>query len=99
MPYDDAFKSKSAAQPRPHAAALEDRKRLSLSGVEEVGSFDEREIVLRTSLGGLTVEGEGLSISRLDVEAGNVEVQGHVSALRYDEPEAGGRGRLFGLFH
>ena len=99
MPYDDAFKSKPAApQPRPHALSLEDRKRLSLSGVEEVGSFDEREIVMQTALGGLTIGGEELSISRLDVGAGNVEVLGHISLIRYDEQDSGGRGRLFGLF-
>ncbi|MBR1659139.1 MAG: sporulation protein YabP [Oscillospiraceae bacterium] len=98
MPYDDSFKQKAQAQSqtKSHSLTLEDRSRLSLSGVEEVASFDEGEIVLRTALGGLTVGGEGLTVSRLDVGDGNVEVQGKISELRYDDTESR-RGRRFGL--
>ena len=104
MAYDDGFKSKSAAPAaaaaKPHKITMEDRKRLSLTGVEEVGSFDEHEIAMRTSGGGLIIAGEDLSIGRLDVEAGNVEVRGRISELRYEEAEpSAGRSLWSRMFH
>ena len=103
MPYEESIKGKTAAQsaaPRPHKLTMENRAQLSLSGVEDVESFDAHEIVLRTTGGGLTVTGENLAIGHLDVEAGNVEVRGRISELRYDEQEpSGGHGLWARLFH
>ena len=41
----------------PHSLALEERHRLCVSGVSEVLSFDEEQVVMDTSLGLLTVDG------------------------------------------
>ncbi len=80
---------------RPHALSLKDRGTLILSGVLDVVSFDEREIVLNTSLGALTVEGEGLHITKLSLESGEVSAEGRVSAIFYaDRTEKVGGGRL-----
>ena len=57
----------------------------SISGVEDVESFDEQEIVMRTSGGCLVICGEELSISRLSVDSGDVNVQGYLTELRYEE--------------
>lgn len=40
--------------------SLENRKKLTLSGVIEVISFDEQKIDLTTNLGNLTIKGEEL---------------------------------------
>ena len=72
---------------REHAVTLMDRKRLSLTGVEDVDCFNEQIVVLRTSQGTLTVAGAGLNISQLSLEAGRVEMEGEVDALEY----SGGR--------
>ena len=69
-----------------HHIILEEREQLSISGVEEVESFDEQEIVMRTVAGGLVVTGEGLSVSRLSVDSGDVSVSGRIDALRYEDP-------------
>ena len=75
------------APAREHVVTLVDRKRLSLTGVEDVDCFNEQLVVLRTGLGTLTVAGAGLNISRLSLEDGCVEVEGEVDALEY----SGGR--------
>ena len=82
---------------RGHGVALEDRKRLSLTGVEDVDCFNEQLVVLRTPLGTLTVAGAGLNISRLSLEEGRVEIEGEVDALEYSGGKKGGGllGRLF----
>ena len=51
---------------------LEDRKKLTLSGVVEVMSFDEEKIDLTTKLGNLTIKGEELKMNKLDVQNGDV---------------------------
>ena len=82
----------------PHGLSLEDRKKLTMTGVTEVVSFDEAAVVLRTSLGTLVVQGNGLQLKTLSVEGGQVAVDGHIAALHYEEPRASGGwlGRLFG---
>ena len=76
-----------AREVRAHSVALTDRKKLSITGVEDVDCFNEQIVVLRTSQGTLTVAGAGLNISALSLEAGKVEVEGEVDALEY----SGGR--------
>ena len=76
---------------------LEGRRRLMIRGVEEVQSFDEGEIALRTADGPLTVRGEGLRLGALRPEGGDVTVEGRVTELRWDEekPERSFWARLF----
>ncbi len=73
-----------------HNLILENRKKLSVSGVEDVESFNEEEIVLHTEMGVLVVRGEDLHINKLSVEVGEVIIEGSVSGVEYME---GGRGK------
>ena len=70
----------------PHTLTLNDRSRLSMNGVSEVVSFDENAVVLRTSLGVLTVHGERLQLRQLSPDGGQVAVDGKVTARVYEEP-------------
>lgn len=67
----------------PHNCILEDRKSLSVSGVNDVGSFDEQTIVASTDYGELTVRGEKLHITKLSLEVGELCIEGKISALQY----------------
>ena len=67
----------------PHSIVLEERHRLSVSGVSEVLSFDEEEVVMETSMGQLTVEGEGLHVEKLTLDVGELTLEGNISALCY----------------
>lgn len=74
-----------------HALTLSGRKTLTMTGVNEVVSFDDAAVVLRTELGTLTVQGEQLRLKTLSTDGGQVAVTGEVSALTYAEPrEPGG---------
>ena len=82
---------------RAHGLTLTERKRLSLTGVDDVDCFNEQIVVLRTPLGMLTVAGAGLNISQLSLESGRVEIEGEVDALEYSGGKKSGGllGRLF----
>lgn len=87
MPYEDSTKVD-------HHLILEDRERLSVSGVEDVESFDETMVVMLTSQGVLIVRGEGLHIEKLSLDGGDLKVEGTVESMTY-EPDRRGRGGLF----
>ena len=83
---------------KPQRITLDERARLTVTGVEEVMSFDEERIVMRTVLGELTVLGSGLHIGRLSLDTGELDVEGEVSELAFSERSAAGGlwSRLFG---
>ena len=72
-----------SGETRQHALTLVDRRKLSLTGVEDVDCFNEQLAVLRTAQGTLTVAGAGLNVSELSLEDGKVELEGEVDALEY----------------
>ena len=79
----------------PHKLQLSERKVLTMTGVTEVVSFDENAVVLQTSLGLLSVQGQQLSLKTLSLDGGQVAVEGSISALAYEEPRQSGWRRLF----
>ncbi len=81
----------------PHKLTLNERKHLSLNGVTEVVSFDDQAVVLKTSMGILTVHGQNLQLKNLSLDGGQVAVDGSIAALIYEEPrpERNWLGRLF----
>lgn len=81
MPYDEKISRPDA----PHHLILEGREQLSVSGVEEVESFDESQIVMYTTKGTLVVRGEGLHIEKLSLDGGDLKVEGSIDALTYED--------------
>ena len=73
----------------PHKLCLNERKELTMTGATEVVSFDETAVVLRTNLGTLLIQGQGLQLKTLSLEGGQVAVEGSISALSYEEPRQG----------
>ncbi len=66
---------------------LENRKKLSISGVEDVLSFDDQIVILETSLGMLTVKGEDLRINKLSIDTTEVIIEGEMNSFNYSEKQ------------
>ena len=66
---------------------LENREKLSISGVLDVLSFDDQVVILETELGLLTVKGENLRINKLSIDTSEVVVEGEINHLGYSEKE------------
>lgn len=77
-----------------HKVSIAERRRLEITGVEEVESFDENTIIMSTSQGDLTVRGEGLHIETLSLDGGALKVEGTVESLTYED-RAEDRGSLW----
>lgn len=64
---------------------LENRGKLSISGVLDVLSFDDQVVIVETELGLLTVKGENLRINKLSIDTSEVIVEGDIASLSYSE--------------
>ena len=62
---------------------LENRGNLSISGVNDVLSFDDQVVMIDTELGLLTVKGENIRINKLSLDTSEVIVDGEISSLTY----------------
>lgn len=73
-----------------HNIIIEDRKKLTLSGVKDVISFDDETLLLETALGRLTVKGAGLHIVNFDTASGDLFAEGKIYAAVYTSEERNG---------
>ncbi|MDE5741500.1 MAG: sporulation protein YabP [Oscillospiraceae bacterium] len=79
-----------------HNIILEGRKKLSLSGVTDVDSFDENTVLLYTCMGEMTVRGTDLHVNGLSVESGEMNIEGEIKSIVYGDPDRRSPLSLFG---
>lgn len=73
---------------RPHKMIFQNRQAGNLTGVRDVVSFDENQVVLDTDMGLLTIKGKELHVSRLTLEKGEVDLDGMVDSLVYSSNDS-----------
>lgn len=64
---------------------LRNRESFTASGVMNVDSYDDNEIIAVTRLGFLRIHGEELHIISLNLEDETLDVGGHIISLEYFE--------------
>ena len=70
-----------------HNIILESRKKLSISGVTDIESFNEELVLFQTALGALEIKGIDLHMNKLNLDSGEVVIEGDVFSLLYTEDE------------
>lgn len=78
-----------------HDLRMEDRKKITMTGVDQVVRFEDNTVVLQTQLGQLHIHGQDLQLKGLSLEGGQAAVEGKITALIYEEPRDRG---IFGRF-
>lgn len=81
---------KGTGVPRTHTLHMENRKTATLTGVSEVLAFDDRQVILATDHGEIALTGEGLHVSRLTLDEGELTVEGRIDSLLYTQPRRRG---------
>ena len=66
-----------------HRVLLENRKNAVITGVQEIHSFNENEVLLLSEAGKILLKGEHLHVRNLNLEKGDAEVEGRVDSLSY----------------
>ncbi len=67
----------------PHDIILNSRNKLSINGIKEIVNFDENTVSLKTVCGDLIIEGEDIHINVLNIEKGEIEMNGKITGLTY----------------
>ena len=71
---------------------LENREKLTLSGITDVLSFDDQIIIVETDLGLLTIKGDNLRINKLSIDTTEVIIEGSINNLAYSNSEISKKG-------
>ena len=93
-----AYEEKYKLAELPHNVIMESRKKVSVSGVDDVESFDDGEIVMGTAQGILIIRGKELRIEKLSLDSGDVTIEGIIDKLEYEENAKASDGLFSRLF-
>ena len=66
-----------------HTLMLDNRRKLVLTGAVEVNGFNEETVSVKTTAGTLIVKGSGLHVDKLNLETGDVSIDGKINAMQY----------------
>ncbi len=79
-----------------HRVEMTDRNAIQIYGVTDVLSFDEEGVAVDTVCGMLLLKGSGLHVGRLNLEEGEIAVEGQIDAVTYADGGEQGKTSLFG---
>lgn len=74
----------------PHDIILEERCRLSITGVQKVLLCSPEQAAVKTAKGTLHLSGEQINVEVLDLEAGQARLTGQFRTLEYSQEHTAG---------
>lgn len=78
-----------------HKVVMDGRRALTITGVTDIDSFDEQMVAVFTDVGELVVRGSSLHLGKIDVESGELALDGEIDSLEYTD-NASSRQSLWG---
>lgn len=90
------MEEKKTIKPMNQTITLDNREKLSVSGVVDVESFNEESIIAVTDLGVLIIRGTELHINKLNLDSNELVVEGDIFSLEYSDGETGKSKSFFG---
>lgn len=92
---DDKRNVKNNAKAITQNIIIENREKMNVSGVMDVESFDDENIVLHTELGVLVIKGQQLHINKLSIESGELVIEGEITSCMYTDEDISSKGLGF----
>ena len=78
-----------------HNVIMENRAKLTLTGVKDIHSFDDELVLVETEMGILTIKGMDIKMNKLNLDNSELSVEGKIIALVYSESEIEKKGKMF----
>lgn len=75
---------------------VEDRNRVTITGVEQVESFNDNTIILKTIKGSMVIKGEELNVGKLNLDDGNIKIDGIINGINYIDKNLSQKGSIIG---
>lgn len=91
------IEEKKTIKPKIQNIIIENREKLSVSGVIDVESFNDGCVVVDTELGVLVVRGDELHINKLNIDSSELNIEGDIISCEYSDRE-GSRSKGPGFF-
>lgn len=76
-----------------HSATLKERELMDISGVINVEKFNDTEVILETSMGMLTIKGKNMHMKKLNLDNGELTIDGMIKSYQYSESDVKQRGK------
>ena len=70
---------------REHKVVIDGRQKLTVSSVDDIESFDEEKVVILCSMGTMTVTGADFRINKLNVDDGQLVIEGEIDEVQYSD--------------
>ena len=64
---------------------MENREKISVTGVIDIHSFDDELVLVQTDLGILTIKGDDLKMNKLNLENNELIIEGKIIAVAYSD--------------
>ena len=90
------IEDKKIMKPKTQSLMLENRERLNITGVIDVESFNDENVIVETELGILIVRGEDLHISKLNIDNSELNIEGDIVSCEYSD-RGGSRSKGLGF--
>lgn len=66
---------------------LENRKKLTMTGIKDVLSFDDEVVAVDSELGLINIKGTDLRVNKISTESGDVIVEGTIRTIEYSDKD------------
>lgn len=90
------MEEKKTASVGKHSVVMDNRERVSITGVVDIHSFDDELVLAETEQGILTLKGTDLKMNRLNLDNSELIVEGKIVALVYSEENAVKKSNVLG---
>ncbi len=70
---------------REHKIVALDRKKITITAVEDVENFDEEKVTVICDIGTVIVSGGDFKINKLNVDDGILEINGEIDEIKYTD--------------
>ena len=81
-----------------HSISVDNRNRMTVTGVLDVAGFSEDKVEIQTTMGTLNVKGKRLNVKALNTDTGELRLTGEIKSMDYSDTRKGG-GLFAGLFN
>ncbi|QCX33754.1 sporulation protein YabP [Caloramator sp. E03] len=89
------MENKAIKSQQNHIVHIENRQKVDITGVINVATFNEENIVLFTQMGGLNIKGKNLKVNKLNVDTGDMCIEGEFLSMTYTAKEVGNKESIF----
>jgi sporulation protein YabP len=77
-----------------HMVHIDERQRVTLTGVTQVDTFNEDNVVLHTTMGVLNIKGKAMKVNKLNVDNGDMSIEGEIISLTYTSKDTSNKENL-----